>query len=600
MNPPARIIYVYILVFLFTISLAASAPVIQYKLNMPEPQTHYFEVEIHISNDTDSQTDICMPVWAPGSYLIREFPKHVEQFQAIGNDGNPLNAEKINKSTWRVHHLRHKDYVVKYKVYAFELTVRTSFLDADHAYINGSSVFMYIEGHRQQTAVLEITPYEGWKQISTGLTTINGNKWKYHIPDYDILADSPIEIGNHNVYSFDAAGVKHEIAMYGSGNYDIQKITRDLIKIVEECTKVFGENPNENYTFIIHNTDKRGGGLEHLNSTTLQVDRWSYQPEYSYHNFLSLAAHEYFHLWLVKRIRPEVFASFDYSNEQYTTLLWVMEGFVSFYDELILKRAGIIDENEYLRRLVQNINTIENTPGNQIQSVAEASFDTWIKFYRRDENALNSQISYYTKGTVLAAALNLQIIENSRSKYSLDDVLKNLYTQHYKRRSGAISEADVKKSLERFTGSNLTAFFENYVHGTEPINFEKYAEYAGFSLQNLNESLAIPDLGFSYVLNGSQMIVNTVRRNGPAWASGINVYDELISIDAYRFTHDNFAKLIKIKPIGEKVKILVSRAGMMVELECTIERSPERNYTFSKISGLSKSQQLVNAKWLGK
>ncbi|MCH7827007.1 MAG: peptidase M61, partial [Bacteroidetes bacterium] len=265
--------------FISSLTIAQSNLKIEYILSMSQPHTHYFEVEINVNGYDKNVIDFVMPVWAPGSYLIREFSKNVDFFQAYDDKNKPLLFEKTNKYTWKVYLNKSKSVSVKYKVYAFELSVRTSFIDASHGYINGSSIFMYLKGMKDSPSTLKIIPFKDWKKVSTGLTPIEGNNQEYSVPNYDILADSPIEIGNQTVYQFTAAGIPHNIVMYGDGNYNIDSLKIQMAKIVETSTNIFGENPNKEYTFFVHNLGNRGGGLEHLNSTTLQFKRWSYDTE---------------------------------------------------------------------------------------------------------------------------------------------------------------------------------------------------------------------------------------------------------------------------------------------------------------------------------
>ena len=259
------------LIILFTLSIfsfvnAQKNTNLKYTLSMSKPYTHYFEVEINVNNYYKNVIEFEMPVWAPGSYLIREFSKNVEFFRAYDSKNNPLPFEKTNKYTWKVYLNTSRSVKVMYNVYAFELSVRTSFIDASHGYLNGSSIFMYVKGMKDLPSILKIIPFKDWKKVSTGLIPVKGKKWEYSVPDYDILADSPIEIGNQNIYQFTAAGIPHNIVMYGDGNYNIDSLKIQMAKIVEAETNVFEENPNKEYTFIIHNLGNRGGGLEHLNS----------------------------------------------------------------------------------------------------------------------------------------------------------------------------------------------------------------------------------------------------------------------------------------------------------------------------------------------
>jgi len=469
---------------------------------MSEPHTHYFEVTMEVLDYKKDSFDVQLPVWTPGSYMVREFSKHLENFEVSFNKSF-LEHKKINKNTWRIYSNNADKVVINYKIYAYEMSVRTSFVDASHGYINGTSLFMFIEELKNNPVNLSIIPHPTWKKISTSLVKTNTKGYPYVAENYDELVDSPIEIGNHVTFDFTAAGVVHHVAMYGEGNYDIEKLKVDMGKIVEAATDVFGVNPNKEYTFIIHNLTRGSGGLEHLKSTTLQVNRWTYSED-SYMGFLSLVAHEYFHLWNVKRIRPITLGPFDYNNENYTDLLWVMEGFTSYYDELLLYRAGFYTESQIIRRFNGSINNIENQPGNKVQPVAHASFDAWIKAYRPNENSYNTTISYYTKGFVVANMLDLIIVNSTKGKKSLDDVMKYLYNEYYLKLNRGFTSAEMKSTLEKIAGLNLTDFYSKYINGTQTFDYATIFGYADLNVEEVKDESA--SLGVSSSSN------NVVKR----------------------------------------------------------------------------------------
>ncbi|MEM9025001.1 MAG: peptidase M61, partial [Bacteroidota bacterium] len=372
-----------------------------------------------------------------------------------------LDVTQQSKNTWQVATNGATEVTVNYRVYAFELSVRTSFLDASHAVVNGTSVFFYVDGQVDQPVTLEVRPDPSWKTVSTGLRNKEGATWEFEAVNYDELVDCPLEIGNHEVLTFSASGVQHEVAMVGRAEYDAEKITVDMAKVVDACTGVFGENPNANYTFIVLNGANRGGGLEHRNSTTLKMNRWAYRDGYK--GFLGLVAHEYFHLWNVKRMRPKALGPFDYENENYSRLLWVMEGFTSYYDEHLLHRAGFYTDEEYLQKVTSGINAIENQPGNLVQPVAQSSFNAWIKAYRPDENSRNVTISYYTKGGVVATLLNLEIMQATKGEKDLDDLMRYLYDTYYKRMDRGFTDAEMLQAVETVAGKKMGAFFDRFV-----------------------------------------------------------------------------------------------------------------------------------------
>ncbi|GAB3539079.1 PDZ domain-containing protein [Pontibacter brevis] len=562
---------------------------------MPQPHTHYFEVEAELSGAKKNYVDFTLPVWAPGSYLVREFAKNVESFEATDKAGKALRSEKIDKNTWRVYSNRADVVRAKYDVYAYELSVRTSYLDASHGYVNGTSVFMYPEGYENLSGTLVVKPYQGWNKVSTGLKSTG--KFTYTFPNYDILADSPLEIGNHEVYTFTAAGVPHEVAMYGEGNYVPDRLMADMKKIVEEAVTVIGELPVERYVFIVHNLNRGGGGLEHLNSTTLQTSRWNYGTEAGYNGFLSLVAHEYFHLWNVKRLRPLALGPFNYNQENYTDLLWVSEGITSFYDDLIVRRAGFTTPQRYLDVVAGSITSVENTPGNKIQTVAEASFDAWIKYYRRNENSNNAEVSYYTKGGVLGQLLNMEIMEATNGDKSLDDVMRYMYKRYYKQLNRGFKEAEFKEALEKVSGRNMDAFFRNYVNGTATPDYNEYFDAAGLRLVNMNEGSNLPSWGATTAVSDGKVTVRGVNRGSSAYEGGLNVDDEIIAVNGYRVGND-LDRYVGGLRVGDTAEVLITRDGQLQTLRIPMLKDESVRYRFERLPNPTNVQQKIFNKWL--
>jgi len=579
-------------ILIIILSVLVSQPIfsasINYEVNMSEPHTHYFEVNISITDYKKDYFDIQMPVWAPGSYLIREFSKNVENFKSFSN-GKEIKVTQLNKNTWRIYSNNASSVKVSYLVYANEMSVRTSFIDASHGYFNGSSMFMFIDELKNNPTTLTIHPYNDWKKVSTSLKKTADNGFKYEAPNFDILVDSPVEIGNHETFSFTASGITHNVAMYGKGNYNIEKLKVDMPKIIEAATDVFGENPNKEYTFIIHNLTKGSGGLEHLSSTTLQVNRWTYEGE-DYKGFLSLVAHEYFHLWNVKRIRPEALGPFDYNNENYTDLLWVMEGFTSYYDELLLYRAGIYTEDEITRKLAGSINSIENQPGNKVMSAAESSFNAWIKGYRPNENSYNTSISYYTKGSVIANMLDLMIIESTKGKKSLDDVMKFLYQEYYKKQGRGFNISEMRTALEKVSGLDLKSFFDKYIFGTETFDYKTVFNYANYDM------LIMENKRMNIGVSLSNNYIKSVTRNTSAYNGGLNVGDEIIAVNGFRFD-GNFSEFTNNKKVGDKISILISRDDIIQTIDVPLIESSSTSHNLIKKDA---PENAVYKKWLRK
>lgn len=568
---------IFLVLSFIYLSCTATAATVHYTLEMNRPHSHYFEVKMDINDIKAKSINLKMPVWAPGSYLIREFPRGVDLVRASAN-GKALVVKKTDKNTWNIETNGAKSISVEYEVYAYELSVRTSFLDDSHGYLNGTSVFMFVEGSKDNAGKLTIVPHESFSTISTALKHEGKNVFTFK--HYDELGDSPIEIGNQEVFTFDVAGVKHTVAMYGEGNYDVETLKRDMAKVIKSATMVFGENPNKEYTFIIHNLTNPSGGLEHKASTTLEVNRWTYQGE-AYIGFLSLVAHEYFHLWNVKRIRPKALGPFDYSNENYTDLLWVMEGFTSYYDELLLRRAGFYSEEEYIKKITGTINYVENSIGNKVQPVAHSSFDAWIKSYRRNENSGNTEISYYSKGQVLAALLDLYIIKKFNGEKCLDHFLQKLYSDFYLKSDVGFTEEEFQNALETFLSEDLDWFFDNYVYDTKTPDYKKFFAGVGLSFENNNDS-ENPHLGIRTSESGGKLIVQTVDSKSAAENGGLNVNDEIIAVNGFRVNKSDFDQFMKRINIGEEFEVILSRDNIIKTYKLTMGSKASYRYQYKE------------------
>ncbi|QPH38559.1 M61 family metallopeptidase [Pedobacter endophyticus] len=600
------------LVLLLTCIMAAKAQVkIGYEVSFKEPQAHYAEVQMNISGWAKDYVDVKMPVWTPGSYLIREFEKSVEEFSATAA-GKPVKVEKVRKNIWRIFSNKAANIQVNYRVYAFEISVRTPFIDESHAFLSPTAIFMHPEGMIKSPSTVKIIPFKTWSKVSTGLAPVAGQSFTYTAPDFDILYDSPIEVGNQDVFEFMAAGVRHEVAMYGGGNYDKEKLKVDMAKIVEEATAVYGENPNKHYVFIVHNFLRGGGGLEHLNSTTLGASRNAYNTEAGYKGFLGLVAHEYHHLWNVKRLRPVALGPFDYDNENYTTNLWVAEGFTSYYENKFMHRAGFNDADKFVNDLAGGIATVLNTPGAKYQSAASSSYDAWIIGYRPNENSRNNSISYYNKGEVIGILMDLEIINATKGAKSLDDVMKAMYLQCKTLKRG-YTDAEFKAMVEKVSGISFDSFWAKYVNGVVDPEYVKYFGYAGVDVSTENATPNKPVTGASGQLtNDGTISVTSIARNSAAWVGGLNVNDEIVSVDGVTVL-DALATiklrsamlsletlpLVANKKIGETLKLQVKRDGLAKEIVLTLKENPSVRLKATINQNATAAQKAVLAKWLG-
>jgi predicted metalloprotease with PDZ domain len=561
----------YLLLLLFWLPFAMQASKLTYHLSMPQPNSHYFAVKIDVQENTAAVQEFKLPVWTPGSYLVREFSKNLNQVRAIDAQGKELAVKKKAKNAWEVQCNGAASYTVFYEVYAFELSVRTPFLDNTHGFVAGAGVFMYTEETRNQLGVIKIYPHASFKKVSTALAPADFKSepgcQSFVFKDYDQLVDSPIEIGNQQEFSFMAAGVRHRVAMYGEANYNIADLQRDMAKVVESATAVFGSNPNQDYLFIVHNVTDGQGGLEHLNSCVLSVSRWSYTGS-NYLGFINLVAHEYFHLWNVKRIRPIELGPFNYDQECYTSLLWVMEGITSYYDELLLLRAGFYTKTEFLSKLQSQINYVEGSPGSRVQPVAHASFDAWIKAYRPNENSSNTTMTYYSRGAVIGAVLDAYLIQRSKGKQSLDGFMQLLYQKYALDLKRGFSETEFQQELANYCGEDMHAFFTQYVNGTAIIPYQQYFEPMGLKVTDQTSTLT----NFGAALEPGEVLkVRTVRSGSAAEDAGISVGDEILACDGYRIDKSGLENKYNNLLPGVSMELLLSRDGKLFSTKCVMK-----------------------------
>ena len=590
--------FFYLICFFMNAIASPDKPSVQitYNVTFPEAQAHYVNIEMNIGGIKQKTIDVKMPVWTPGSYLVREFAKNVESFVAQAN-GTPLVAYKTDKNTWHIINNDAAAIKITYRVYAFEISVRTSFVDASHGFLSTSGLFMYPLGMLHLPSQIHIEPCKDWTNVSTSLEPVNGDKFTLYAPDYDILFDSPIEVGNQDVFEFDAAGVKYQVAMVNGGNYDKDHLKKDMARIVDEETAIFGENPNKRYVFIVQNYAKGGGGLEHLSSTVLGASRYAYNTKAGYEGFLSLVAHEHFHLWNVKRLRPIALGPFDYDKENYTPNLWIAEGFTAYYQDIIIRRTNLYPVDDYTARLAANITAVENQPGTAIQSLAESSFDAWIKLYRPNENSINSTVSYYSKGAIVGMMLDLEIINDTKGEKCLDDVMRYMYDEYYKNKHRGYTDAEFKEGLEKIAGKNLDDFYNKYIYGVTDIDYSTYLGYAGYKITDTNAANNNAALGIAGNWGNNKFTVTGVLRNSAAWIDGINVNDELIAVDGMALSGEPEKTILNHKP-GDRIVVTLMRDGIEKTLPVTLLRNTQVKYVIESLPNPSAQQMVVRKKWL--
>ncbi len=572
---------------------------ISYRIAMPNPHSHLFEVTVEVDALAGPYVDLVLPSWTPGSYMIREYARHVQSFAAHSAAG-PLPWRKLAKDCWRVETGEAPGITVSYQVYANDLTVRTSHLDGTHGYFNGASVFMYVVGREAEPLRLRVETPTGW-QVTTGLTPA-GSAHEFLAADYDELVDCPVECGTHRLLSFTVDGIVHQIAIWGQGNLDEDRLVADTRRIVEVQRDFFGGLPYRHYSFILHLMDGRGGGLEHRNSVTNQVDRWTFRPDRKYERYLALTSHELFHVWNVKRLRPATLGPFDYRRENYSRLLWLMEGGTSYYDELLLVRAGLMRPGRYLERLAEEIVLLQSQPGRLLQSLEQSSFDAWIKLYRPDENSANSSISYYLKGSLVCLLLDMEIRARSGGAHSLDDLLRQLYAAYPLSGPGIPEEGAVLAAVEELTGDrqgSFRDFFARYVSGVAELDYARALAVVGLE-PRWERRGPRAWLGLNLKREGERTIVSAVRADGPAYAAGVYADDELLALDGWRVDEERLTARLEERTPGATVRLTLFRRDALIEVPVTLDEAPPDHLEIVPLSEPGAAQQQAYRKWLGR
>jgi predicted metalloprotease with PDZ domain len=583
---------------------------IRYRVAMPEPQSHEFEITVEIPATPGREAvDILFPAWAPGSYLVRDFSRHVYDLEVRDGSGKALFCERMDKSRWRLHG-DGRPLVVHYRVFAFETSVRTSFLDDSHAFLSGTSLFFLVEGEAKRPCVLTLDLPAGWR-ASTALPSVRGKRGVFHARDFDELVDSPVEAGTHALLAFTLDRTRFEIALYGKTNVDRKRLLSVLRAIVRTTGAMFGGLPFRRYLFIIHALPARGGGLEHANSCTLDIPGLSFEDERGYQSFAELAAHEFFHVWNVKRIHDRVLGPFDYSKENYTRLLWFHEGFTEYMQGLVLLRAGLLTPERYLKDLAESWTRYQARPGRNGTPLSDLSYEAWIKQYKPADNHLNRAVSYYDKGRWVGLALDLVLRHETDGRRGLPDVFRRLW-QRYGARDEGIDAAIVRREAEAIAGTSLGRFFRRFVDGTAEIPVPTLLRRTGVAVQE--QSLAKYErndqtkakrlLGWSGLVfapsaEKDAAVVKNVVPGSPAWRAGITFGDEIVAVDDARTNAATVTKRLADGSVGQALCVHLFRKDRLLEKRVRLGRNPERKWQFAlDKNGVGKPKRL-RTRWLG-
>ncbi len=552
---------------------------------------------------------LTLPAWIPGSYLVRDFSKHIGRVEAQA-DGQSLRVSKQNKCCWRVEPTS-SAVTLSYEVYAHDLSVRGAHLDTTHGFFNGSSVFLSVDGRAGEALTVDIhrpsdpdhTNTSADWLVATTLPADGAVEWdfgRYRAADYAELIDHPVEMGQFDLVPFEVAGVPHYFVLSGTHRCDSERLAKDAELICSEQVKLFGElPPMERYLFLTRVEGSGYGGLEHRNCCALVCARGSLPmgnavQAKDYRQFLGLVSHEYFHLWNVKRIKPAVFTPYALEAESYTALLWVFEGITSYYDDLALVRSGVIDEVSYADLLAQIISRVRSVPGHTHQTLAESSFDAWIKFYKPDENSPNAVVSYYAKGALIALALDLTLRE--RGDTTLDDVMQELW-QNYGKKGIGVPEDGFEELAEQISGVHLRPFFNAMVRGTEEPDLESLLNGMGWQLAEAPLADApLTSLGVTFIPGTTTL--KTVRRDSCAERAGIAAGDTLVAIDSLRVLVDKPVSILLPYTVGDTIRIHAFRRDELKRFDVTLEKRPPSLWKIAPLTHANPKADARKARWL--
>ena len=568
---------------------------IHYRLTPSDLAAHLFTVNLQLPANPAGYT-LRLPAWIPGSYMIREFARHIITLSA-GNATGPLASPKLDKHSWQIAP-SNLPITVTYTVYAWDLSVRAAHLDESHGFFNGSSVFLQVVGHEQAVHQVTLCPPDqqtDWR-VATTLPrpptrgkTGGAKKWGfglYQASSYDELIDHPVEMGAFTLAEFKAHGVPHAVAITGQHDCDTQRLCADLKKICEAQIAFFAPKPDpkqkqvapqapfKEYLFLVMAVGNGYGGLEHRSSTALLCNRsdlpyagQSKIPSDDYVGFLGLCSHEYFHSWNVKRIQPAAFQPYDLTQENYTRLLWLFEGFTSYYDDLFLLRSGLITPSQYLKLLTKTINQVLRGSGRHKQSVADSSFDTWIKYYRQEENAPNAIVSYYTKGALVALTLDLTLRQQSGGKHSLDSIMRALWAQHGAPGQG-LTEDGLPKLIEQVTDLKLGRPLRTWTESTADLPLPKLLKAVGVAWEA--ESTRQPSLSARTTEENGLVKLTQVLEGGAAHQADLSAGDVLVALDGLKASASNLEHILRRRKLGEVVDVLAFRRDELRRFSLTL------------------------------
>jgi len=599
---------------------------IRYRVQPQSPEAHRFEVSVTVASPDPDGQRFALPAWSPGSYLIRDYARHVGVIRAASGR-RPVGLAKLDKHTWRAAPCE-GPLTVTAEIYAWDLSVRGAHLDTTHGFFNGPCMFLRVVGAESRPCEVELVPprgarYRAWR-VATAMRRKRAPRHGFGIyaaADYDELIDHPVEMGTFALGTFVARGVRHEVAITGRHDADMGRLCRDLKRLCSQHIGFWGAPaPMDRYLFLVTAVGDGYGGLEHRASTALLCSRDELPrggergASEGYRTFLGLASHEYFHTWNVKRLKPAAFTPYDLGRENHTALLWAFEGITSYYDDLALVRSGLIRERDYLELLGRNATTLLRTPGRTRQTVADSSWDAWIKYYRQDENSPNALVSYYGKGSLVALCLDLLIRDRTRGRKSLDDVMRALWAR-YGRAGVGVPEDGVERTAAEVTGLRLRGFFDRAVRSTAELPLPRLLGTVGLALtvrpaesasDRGGRSASMPErelarqatIGARTSGEGGELKFTQVFDNGPAQRAGLAAGDVLVAIDGLRVTPRNWAALLARYRPGDRLETVAFRRDELMRFTVTLAARARDTCVIAAAEGAPASAIRRRRAWL--
>jgi predicted metalloprotease with PDZ domain len=580
-----------------SVSVLSQKTSLFYTVKMDNPEWHFFHVQLSCKGIKKEYIDFKMPAWTPGYYQKMDFAKNLERLKATDETGKELKWEKTNDNTWRITSNNSNTVNLSYEIKTVRPFVATAYLDEARAYILPAAVFLHIDKMINQPVQVIVVPDNKWSRVATGLDSLPGKKFTYTAPDFDILYDSPILVGDlEELIPFKVRGIPHRFIGIKLGDFDREQFMLDLKKVVEAAVNVIGHIPYKNYTFIAIGPGP--GGIEHLNNTTFGFNGNNFKNRDSYIRTLHFLAHEYFHHYNVKRIRPIELGPFDYDKGSRTKMLWVSEGLSVYYEYMVVKRAGLTTDAELFNAFRGNMMAFENKPGRHYQTLEQASYETWSDGpFGRTGDEVNKTISYYDKGPAVGLLFDFKIRQVTNNKKSLDDVMRFLYKEYYQKKKRGFTEEELKNAFESVAGASLAREFE-YVTTTKELDYPTYFNYAGLAIDTVTQLLPGAYAGFTLREREDSVFVANVDYESPGWNKGIRRGQQVLKVNGEKAAASTYNKIITSARPGDKIDLTLIINNVMTDIEIIFTNKTEKVFKITPTQNPDTLQKQILEGWL--